>query len=140
MSTPNPDVRWIQRYEHFDKATTNLCAAVDMDVSTMSMLEKEGTAQRFEVAVELAWKTLRDYLNHQGHVFTEITPKAVVKAAFAAGIVSDGQLWIDMIDRRNSLAHTYDEEMFDAAVQAIADVYTPAIKVLRLTLQSRKGL
>lgn len=139
MSTSNPDVRWIQRFEHFDKATTNLCAAVDMDVSTMSLLEKEGMIQRFEVAVELGWKTLRDYLENEGHAFTEVTPKAVIKSAFGSGVLLDGQVWIDMIDQRNALAHVYDEEMFEKAIEAIAGVYAPAIEGLQIWLRTKKG-
>jgi nucleotidyltransferase substrate binding protein (TIGR01987 family) len=45
----------------------------------------------------------------------------VVKEAFAARILSDGQVWIDMLDLRNLLSHTYDEATFDAAVLAIRD-------------------
>lgn len=139
MSMPNPDVRWIQRFDHFDKAATNLGAAVDMDVSTLSLLEKEGLIQRFEVAVELGWKTIKDYLENEGQAFTEVTPKAVLKSAFAAGILPDGQIWIDMIDQRNALAHMYDEDMFEEAIESIAGLYAPAIGALQIWLRKKKG-
>ena len=63
-------------------------------------MEKEGTAQRFEVALELAWKTLKDFLDHEGRIVDPLTPRTVVKEAFAAGILSHGQTWIDMIDQK----------------------------------------
>ncbi|MDZ4745765.1 MAG: nucleotidyltransferase substrate binding protein [bacterium] len=134
----NPDIRWHQRFENFDKAVANLREAVDMGVNTMSSLEKEGTVQRFEVAIELAWKTLKDYLESAG-VLVEQTPRAVIKSAFSAGIVSNGQILIDMVALRNSLAHTYDEASFEAAVLLVADKYLPAIEELHTWLTNRKG-
>lgn len=134
----HPDIRWHQRFDNFDKAVANLREAVDMGVSTMSSLEKEGTIQRFEVVIELAWKTLKDYLESAG-MLVEQTPRAVIKSAFSAGIVSDGQIWIDMVALRNSLAHTYDEATFEDAVLLIADRYLQAIEELHAWLTNRKG-
>jgi len=133
----NPDIRWHQRFENFDKAVANLREAVDMGVNTMSSLEKEGTVQRFEVAIELAWKTLKDYLESAG-VLVEQTPRAVIKSAFSAGIISNGQIWIDMVALRNSLAHTYDEATFEDAVLLISDQYLVAIEELHAWLKNRR--
>lgn len=133
----NPDVRWLQRFEHFDRAVANLRDAIDMDVTTMSSLEKEGTIQRFEVAVELAWKTVKDFLEGSG-LTVEQTPKSVMKAAFATGIVVEGQVWIDILVLRNSLAHTYDEAILQQAVESISSRYMSAIADLHAWLTSRK--
>jgi nucleotidyltransferase substrate binding protein (TIGR01987 family) len=116
----NPDIRWKQRFENYDKALRLLHEAL-ADVDALSNLEKEGAVQRFEFTVELAWKTLKDYLEHSGVVLEQNTPKTVVKQAFAAKIISDGQLWIDMLDCRNRMSHIYDEEKFDEAVREMAD-------------------
>src|ERR1041385_536913 len=113
------DIRWKQRFENYEKALRLLREALS-DVESLSELEKEGTVQRFEFTVELAWKTLKDYLEHSGIVLAQNTPKNVVKQAFAAKIISDGQLWIDMLDCRNALSHTYDEAAFDKAVREMA--------------------
>jgi nucleotidyltransferase substrate binding protein (TIGR01987 family) len=76
----------------------------------------EGLIQRFEYTFELAWKTLKDYLEHSGIVLPQITPKAVLKAAFAAKLIEDGQIWMDMLSHRNLRSHTYDCEKFEEAV------------------------
>lgn len=116
----NPDIRWKQRFENYEKALRLLHEAL-VDVDALSNLEKEGAVQRFEFTVELAWKTLKDYLEHSGVVLEQNTPKTVVKQAFAAKIISDGQLWIDMLDCRNRMSHIYDEEKFDQAVREMAE-------------------
>jgi nucleotidyltransferase substrate binding protein (TIGR01987 family) len=51
--------------------------------------EKEGVVQRFEYTLELAWKTVKDHLEESGVVLTAITPRQVVKDAFAAKILAD---------------------------------------------------
>src|SRR5882762_554043 len=90
------------------------------DVESLSQLEKEGAVQRFEFTFELGWKTLKDYLEDSGLVLDQITPSSVIKQAFAAKIISDGQLWIDMLRCRNLMSHTYDEAVFDQAVREMA--------------------
>jgi hypothetical protein len=47
----------------FEKAYLLFDEAMQMDSEKLSQLEKEGIIQRFEVVIELAWKTLyRDNL------------------------------------------------------------------------------
>ena len=52
------------------------------------------------------------------------------KEAFAAKVISDGEVWINMVDHRNLLSHTYDSSVFEQAVQAIAERYLPALEKL----------
>jgi nucleotidyltransferase substrate binding protein (TIGR01987 family) len=132
------DIRWKQRFQNFDRAVALLREPFERDVTTLSNLEKEGTIQRFEFTVELAWKTLKDYLEHGGQVIDPLTPRNIIKAAFAARILSDGQVWIDMLDLRNLLSHTYDETTFDTAVLAIRDRYKAAIEELHLWFLKRQ--
>jgi nucleotidyltransferase substrate binding protein (TIGR01987 family) len=115
----NPDIRWKQRFENYEKALLLLREAL-ADVESLSKLEKEGAVQRFEFTVELAWKTLKDYLEYSGVVLEQSTPKNVIKQAFVAKIIPDGQLWIDILDCRNQMSHTYDEVAFDRAVHEMA--------------------
>jgi nucleotidyltransferase substrate binding protein (TIGR01987 family) len=131
------DLRWKQRFQNFDRAVVLLREPFERDVATLSNLEKEGTIQRFEFTVELAWKTLNDYLEYEGQVIDPVTPRNVIKEAFAAHILSDGQVWIDMLDLRNLLSHTYDAATFDTAVLAIRDRYQAAIEELHLWLMAR---
>jgi nucleotidyltransferase substrate binding protein (TIGR01987 family) len=124
------DIRWEQRFQNFDRAVVLLREPFERDVTTLSNLEKEGTARRFKFTLELAWKTLKDYLDHEGQVIDPVTPRNVIKEAFVSRILSDGQVWIDMLDHRNLLSHTYNEATFDAAVLAIRDRYLAAMEEL----------
>ena len=130
----NPDIRWKQRFQHFDRALMLLREALKNGVEPLSMLEREGAIQRFEYSFELAWKTAKDYLEEQGMQITPLTPREVVKQSFAAGIIRDGKTWIDMLNHRNALSHTYELETFDIAVAAICDRYLPELKDLHQVL------
>lgn len=126
----NPDIRWKQRFQNFDRAFLLLREALERKPEALSLLEKEGVIQRFEYTFELAWKTLKDYLEESGLVIAPVTPREVIKQAFAAKVLSDGQVWINMLDHRNLLSHTYDVSVFEQAVQAIATPYLPAMEKL----------
>ena len=124
------DIRWKQRFHNFDRAFVLLREALQRTPEALSMLEKEGVIQRFEYTFELAWKTLKDYLEEGGLVISPVTPRQVIKEAFAAKVISDGEVWINMLDNRNLLSQTYDFSVFEQAVNAIDEHYLPAMEKL----------
>ena len=72
-----------------------------------------------------------DFMEHDGFVFATITPRQVLKDAFAAKILPDGQVWIDMLDHRNLLSHTYNLAKFEEAVKAVHEhISTPSISFM----------
>jgi len=124
------DVRWKQRFQNFDRAVVLLREPFDRDVEQLSDLEKEGVIQRFELALELGWKILKDYLAHEGVVISPVTPRNVIKQAFAARILPDAQVWIDMLDHRNLLSHTYDRQIVETTINTLRERYLEAIERL----------
>lgn len=133
--SPTPDIRWKQRFQNFDRAFVLLRDAMENGPSVLNQLEKEGVIQRFEYCFELAWKTVKDYLLEDGVVFATVTPRQILKDAFAAKVISDGQVWIDMLDHRNLLSHTYSQANFVKAVEAIHERYLVGFEQLHEFLQ-----
>ena len=130
------EIRWKQRFENFTRAFNLFDSAVKLQ--TPSKLEKEGVIQRFEYTFELAWKTLRDYMRYGG-IETDL-PRDVIKEAFANTLIQDGKVWIDMLEKRNLMAHTYDEASFETAYSKITQEYYKALKqVYDLLLQKSRG-
>lgn len=120
------DIRWKQRFDNFDRAFVLLREVCEADLQTLSQLEKEGAIQRFEVAFELAWKTLKDYLEEQGFIVSPATPRQVIKEAFSARLLDDAEVWIDMMLHRNLLSHTYDFKVFEEVLRVVVRRYFPA--------------
>jgi len=80
---------------------------------------------------------MKDYLGHEGVLVEPPTPRQTIKEAFAAEIIRDGQGWIDMLEARNRLAHTYDEAARDAFLTEAHTAYVPLFENLRAWLAGR---
>ena len=126
--------RWRQRLENLSKAYSLLSEAAESQ--ELSRLEQEGLIKRFEYTFELAWKTLKDYLEAKGLSVTY--PRDVLKQAFQSGLVRDGEAWLEMLESRNTLAHTYDEARFNEAVERVRERFFPAIRELVDRLHAEK--
>ncbi len=123
MDNKKDDIRWIQRFDNYKKALHQLSNAVKLaNERELSDLEKQGLIQAFEFTHELAWKTLKDFLNHKGN--KEIYgSKDAVKEAFKYDILENGEIWMDMIKSRNRTSHTYNEEVADKIIKSITTGY-----------------
>lgn len=131
------EIRWQQRFQNFQKAFVQFDEAVNR-INALSDLEKEGLVQRFEYTFERAWKTMKDYLEAQD---VEVKfPREAIKKGFQYEIITEGEMWLEMLESRNLMAHTYDEEVFQTAVHRIAADFYPEIKQLyNYLLQKRES-
>ncbi len=121
------DIRWKQRFSNLQRAYARLHQAVvanaddpDDDLIQMALIKA------FEMTFELSWKTMKDYLVYNG--IDVKLPREVIKQAFANDIIIDGQLWIDMLENRNQIAHTYDENRARETVRQICQAYLPPLE------------
>ncbi|MDR3120555.1 MAG: nucleotidyltransferase substrate binding protein [Clostridiales bacterium] len=125
------DVRWMQRFQNFDRAFKLLRSALEeKPLDEYRDLECEGIVQRFEYTFELAWKMIKDYLEETGVQMAEVTPRSVIKEAFAAKVIASGQIFIDMMLARNLLSHTYDFEKFREILKKVKSEFLPALEEL----------
>jgi len=131
-----PDIRWIQRFQNYQKALDQLTKFIAQ--GDLNELEEQGLIQSFEYNHELAWKTLKDFLEDKGAAKL-YGSKDVSREAFTQGLLGDteraGSLWLDMIEKRNLTSHTYNQETAKAIVSAIVDEYFDAFVALRTRLQ-----
>lgn len=128
------EIRWRQRFQNFEKAFNQLKSAVEL-YPDLSDLEKEGLIQRFEYTFELAWKVLKDYL--QGKNVDAKFPRDVIKQSFHYELIAEGEVWMDMLEKRNLIAHTYNEENFKLAVATITSSYFDVLDQLYCKLSQQ---
>ncbi|HCL55963.1 MAG TPA: nucleotidyltransferase [Spirochaetia bacterium] len=125
------DIRWIQRFNNYMNAFRELEEGVDIaKTRALSKLEKQGLIQGFEYTHELAWNLLKDYLTEQGIVGL-IGSKDCTREAFKNGLVSSGEIWMDMIQARNLTSHTYDTQLAEKVYQSIIEGYYPRFVELK---------
>ena len=123
MLAPNQDNRWLQRFQNYQKAFAQLTQAVDLSRQrALTKLEQQGLIQGFEYTHELAWNTLKDFLEARGaaEIFGS---RDTTRAAFTAGLIDQGEVWMQMIQSRNQSTHTYNEEMMTQIVTAVIQTY-----------------
>jgi nucleotidyltransferase substrate binding protein (TIGR01987 family) len=125
----NQDIRWKQRFDNFSKACALLAEVNNYEIEDTPAIVREGFIQRFEITFDLAWKTVKDYMDYLGHD-VQPSPRPVFKEAFTADIVKDGQVFIDMLDARNLMSHKYDEETFNMVFLQIKKSFEPALQTL----------
>lgn len=119
---PGP-ARWRYRLASFSRAYGLLRDALHGDIEALSSLELEGLIQRFEYTFELGWQLLKDRLEHEGTLLPTITPRTVIRAAYEARLIEDGDAWMDMLADRNRTSHRYDEDMIATVVESIRTRY-----------------
>ena len=124
MTSHGEPPRWQYRFRNFSRAYSRLREAAEDDPGKLSDLEREGLIQRFEYTFELAWKTLKDRLEHDGmKIEPRPTPRNVIRTAYETGMIDDGEGWIDMLTDRNAMSHEYDSEAFEAVADKVHQRY-----------------
>jgi nucleotidyltransferase substrate binding protein (TIGR01987 family) len=129
----NKTIRWKQRFQNLGQAFSQLQKGVA--IATPNDIEKQGIIQSFEFTFELSWKTLKDYLESQ-NVPVQF-PRDVIKQAFQYQIITDGDIWMDMLEKRNLMAHTYNGTAADEALRYITGAYFKALEQLVTTLKGK---
>ncbi|WP_330112071.1 nucleotidyltransferase substrate binding protein (plasmid) [Cetobacterium somerae] len=121
--------RWSEKIKDLENAVSRLDEAIkDSKKIELSTL-KDGVIQRFEFTLELSWKILKTYLVNEG-IDCVNTPKSVVREAYKAGIIKNGEIWIEMIDDRNLTSHIYSQSMADDIYLRITKKYFKELDLL----------
>ena len=113
----------------YEQAHTAYCADKENKLIQMALV------QGFEIVFELAWKTMKDYLEYEG-IKTD-TPRETIKNAFLRNVISDGDCWIEMLEARNKTSHTYKEEFAKSVADEIIHKYLPELNNLEAILAEK---
>ncbi|MFZ6665810.1 nucleotidyltransferase substrate binding protein [Peijinzhouia sedimentorum] len=146
------DIRWEQRFSNFVKALHKLSQAVEYIKNNLleddhedegldyvlDEIIREGLIQRFEYTHELAWNVMKDYAVFQGNTSIGGSRDAS-REAFQLKIISNGQVWMDMIGSRNKTSHTYNEEVANEIFVKIMKEYYPAFLEFHQIMESKKS-
>lgn len=96
---------------------------------------RDSAIKRFEIAFELAWKTIKAFLEEE-HNITCVSPKNCLQEAYKVGIVDYDEIWIDMVNKRNLTAHVYKEIVADKIYNELPS-YLPLFQKLLSALENQ---
>ena len=97
-------------------------------------LIKAGSIQYFEFSFELGWKACKMVSAEQG-LPDCLSPKVCLRQAFTLGWIGDEAIWLEMLDARNRMAHTYDARKALQIYESLPQ-FCEALQKLLITLQS----
>ena len=116
------DIRWKQRFQHYEKAFKRLSRAIEVVKSAPDDdLLQSGLVQTYEYTFELAWKTLKDYLTLEG--FEVRSPRETIRQGFQSGYIMNGEDWLQALADRNLTTHIYDNEIIIRVLNGIFERY-----------------
>lgn len=119
-------MRWKYRFDNYSKALDVLKRS--LEIEEPSEVERGGVIQFYEMAFELSWKTIKDYLQEEG--FEVKSPRAAIKQGIQIELLDNSHDWMDALEDRNLTAHTYDEETAIKVYESIKKKYFPNLILL----------
>lgn len=148
------EIRWEQRFSNFTKALNKLKQAIeyighnfmeedqpidgeDIELVLDEMI-KDALIQRFEYTHELAWNVMKDYAEYQGNPDVGGSRDAT-REAFQLKLITNGQVWMDMIISRNKTSHTYNEAVAGEIYRKILKDYYPAFLAFYQKMEEKRG-
>jgi len=145
------DIRWEQRFSNYNKALKKLSEAVAYvrkDPENQELIKgkpqeivdeilKEGLIQRFEYTHELAWNLMKDFLSEVGNI-TTYGSKDATREAFKAELITNGDVWMEMIESRNKTSHTFNQETADEIFTKILMAYYSAFLSFQQVMEGKR--
>ena len=135
LNLSNLDIkRFKHRFDNLSKAVKQLQDACEKD--SCSNLELAGLIQIFMFSHELAWKALKDLLQHDGYSLN--SPRAVIRQSFVSAYLNeqDTEIFLEALEQRNKLSQMYDIALVEENVILIKENFQPMLSRLHRTLSN----
>ena len=116
--------------DNYLRAVQRLGEALEEYAANPTDTVRDGVIQRFEFTFDLAWKSLKEYMQDQGATTPLQFPKQVLREAYAAELIDDESVWLDMLNARNQTSHIYDDHTAAVIAAKIQNAYLPELQKL----------
>ena len=106
----------MKKYDNYAANLEVLSRAGEEDLTNEFIVS--GIIDKFFVQFELGWKLLKELLQYEGKAAAATgSPRSIIKAAYAVYDFVEEEVWLDMLQDRNDMAHMYN----GAAAMDLAD-------------------
>ncbi|MBE9157398.1 nucleotidyltransferase substrate binding protein [Nodosilinea sp. LEGE 06152] len=124
------NLRWVQRFQNFDDAYQTFSRVFERYQTTPNdEVTQIALIQAFEFTFEIAWKTMKDYLEYEGYSGVG-NSKQTVRVAFQAGLIANAEGWMAAIARRNMTSHVYNAVVLQETIDFIRDEFRLLVQAL----------
>lgn len=113
----------MKKFENYSAALGNLKLCRNYD-PPYDVVTKTGLVNLFSICFKQAWKTMKALLEQHGYGEGRTgSPKMIIKLAYQAGMIQDERGWLELLERRNEVAHSYNEEIALAIIEETKKKY-----------------
>ncbi len=125
----------MKKWDNFCRALANLKEGAKLE-EPYSVVELTGIVCLFTICFEQAWKLMKEVLENHGR-FDQKTgsPRAIIKMAYQCGMIDQCEDWLDLLESRNILAHTYTEKQALYVIGMVKSSYVALFDELKAELE-----
>lgn len=102
---------YMKKYENFCSSLKNMKEIYNY-TEPYDNVVLTGLVGLYEICFEQSWKMMKEILELHG--FEEgatRSPKIILKTAFKAGMIKDEELWLQGLQARNNVTHSYNQNI-----------------------------
>lgn len=127
----------MKKLDNFSNCLTVLKSA-DFKFADSNEIYRTGVIGQFNLTFELAWKALQEILKmHSVEGAATGSPKEILQLGYKVGFISDSNVWLLMLKKRNTSVYIYNEDEIDEMLLLIRDSFLPAFILLEETLKKK---
>lgn len=127
----------MKRYISFCKSIDNLEESYKLN-EPYSIVEIVGILRLFQICFEQSWKLMKEVLENYGRFAVRTgSPREIIKIAYQCDMVKNQEAWLEILESRNILAHTYSDEQSLNVIKSIKSDYISVFEELKNELDKR---
>ena len=112
-----------------------ILAGADFKMAETNDIYRTGIIGQFNLTFELAWQALQEIMRmHSVENTSSGSPREILQLGYKIGFISDSEVWLLMLKKRNTSVHIYNDDEIDEMIMLIQDSFIPAFVVLKDTL------
>lgn len=127
----------MKKFDHFVRALANLKLCKNY-TAPYDVVMETGLVNLFAICFEQSWKAMKEILENHGYSESKTrSPKMIIKLAYSAGMLQDESGWMELLDRRNEIAHSYNEEVAVTIIEKTKEKYLALFEALENELREK---
>lgn len=103
--------------KQFGQALLRLKEAIELPKSD---IVRDSAIKRFEFTMDLAWKSLKSFLEEKKGIVCA-SPKECFREAYRQKILGYEAKWLELVDMRNETVHSYNLEVAEKIYNQLPD-------------------
>ena len=127
----------MKKYDNFSKALKNLKECLKVE-EPYSVVEQTGIVGLFQICFEQSWKLMKEVLENHGRFAVRTgSSREIIKIAYQCDMIKNQKAWLEILESRNILAHTYSDEQSLNVIKSIKSDYISVFEELKNELDKR---